>query len=132
MVAGVATSISLVGIAYYFLLRNIWAPEGLQLLADVLLHYVVPVLYMVYWWRAGSKASIPWVGPLVWSIYPVAYLAYALVRGTLIGSYPYPFIDVTILGYEQTLLNASGLLLAYIVLGLLLVALGKTSSRNVR
>ena len=132
VVAGVVTSISFVGIAYYLLLRNIWAPEGLQLLADVLLHYAVPVLYLVFWWFALPKASLRWVDPLVWSAYPAAYCAYALARGALIGSYPYPFIDVATIGYRQTLLNAFGLLLAYIALGLLFVALGRASSSSAK
>ena len=61
-----------------------------MLLADVLLHYAVPVLYLVFWWFALPKASLRWVDPLVWSAYPAAYCAYALARGALIGSYPYP------------------------------------------
>lgn len=130
VMAGVATSITLVGIAYHLLLRNIWAPEGLQWLADVLLHYAIPIAYLVYWWICVPKQSLRWVDPLIWIAYPLAYVAYALARGALIGNYPYPFIDVTAIGYEQTLLNALGLLLAFVALGLLMVALGKASSTS--
>lgn len=126
--AGVATSISLVGIAYHLLLRNVWAPEGLQWLADVLLHYAVPLLYVVHWWLAAPKASLRWVDPLIWCTYPAAYCAYALVRGALLDRYPYPFIDVNTLGYLQALLNACGLLLAFIALGVLFVVLGRAGS----
>jgi hypothetical protein len=56
--AGVATSIILS--LDYFLLRNTWNPQGLQLLADVLLHYAIPALYLIYWWfnfplRSGDR-----------------------------------------------------------------------------
>ncbi len=44
-----ATSIALVGLAYHFLLRGIWQPQGLQWLADFLLHYATPVLFSVSW-----------------------------------------------------------------------------------
>lgn len=124
---GVATSIALVAIAYHLLLRTVWDPQGLQLLADVLLHYVVPLLYLVYWWLAVPKASLSWTDPLLWSAYPAAYLVYALVRGAIIGTYPYPFIDVTEIGYGRTGINALGLLFAFIVLGALFVALGRMS-----
>ena len=126
--AGVATSISFVGIGYYLFLRNTWAPEGLDWLADVLLHYAVPFVYLAYWWLAVPKASLRWADPLIWSAYPAAYVAYVLARGARIGHYPYHFIDVTAIGYRQTLLNAFGLLLAFIALGLLFVALGRASS----
>ncbi len=130
VVTGVATSISLVGIGYYFLLRNVWAPEGLQWFADVMLHYAVPVLFLVYWWLAIPKASLRWVDPPLWSIYPAAYVVYALIRGALIDTYPYPFIDVATIGYQRALLNAFGLQLAFIAVGLLFVALGNASNQR--
>lgn len=123
--SGVAASITLVAIAYHLLLRNVWDPQGFQLVADVLLHYVVPTLYVFYWWLVVPKASLRWTDPLLWAAYPVAYLAYALVRGVIVDSYPYPFIDVAVLGYRQSVINALALLVAFIVIGLLLVALGK-------
>jgi hypothetical protein len=125
VIAGIATSIAFVGLSYHFLLRNIWSPQGAQLVADCLLHYVLPALYVLYWWFACSKAGLRWLHPLFWSLYPTAYLVYALVRGSMVGSYPYPFIDAAKLGYGQTMLNSFGLLLAFIALGMVFVALGR-------
>ena len=55
---------------------------------------------------------------------------YALIRGALIGTYPYPFIDVATIGYQRALLNAFGLQLAFIAVGLLFVALGNASNQR--
>jgi hypothetical protein len=123
--AGVATSIAFVGLAYHFLLRNSWNPQGMQLLATMLLHYVIPVLYLVHWWFDSPKASLRWILPMVWGVYPTVYLFYALIRGRLIGSYPYAFIDAATIGYGRTLINGVGLLIAFIVLGLLVAALDR-------
>lgn len=49
-------------------------------------------------------------------MYPGCYFVYALIRGHLLGTYPYPFIDVTALGYGAVLLNALGLLVAFVLL----------------
>jgi hypothetical protein len=125
VVAGIATSIAFVGLSYHFLLRNTWNPRGAQLLADVLLHYVVPALYVLYWWFESSKAALRWTHPLLWSAYPTGYLAYALIRGSITHRYPYPFIDVAALGYGRTMVNSLGLLFVFIALGLLFVALGR-------
>jgi hypothetical protein len=127
--AGVATSIVFVGLAYHFLLRNLWSPHGLSLLADTLLHYVTPAAFMVYWWFAFPKGALRWGHPFIWGLYPTAYLAYALLRGAIIGNYPYGFIDVKAIGYERTLINGVGLLIAFFVLGLILVALGRVQRR---
>lgn len=128
VVAGIATSIAFVSLSYHFLLRNTWNPHGAQLLADVLLHYAVPALYVLHWWWISTKAAaeLRWRLPLIWSIYPAVYLCYALIRGSIVGSYPYPFIDVGRLGYAHTMLNSFALLILYILLGLAFVALGRT------
>ena len=120
-----ATSIALVGLGYHFLLRHIWNPEGLQWLADVLLHYVVPVLFCLYWLLALPKQRLAWWSPLAWCAYPITYFVYALARGALLGSYPYPFIDVAAIGYNQALLNALGLLVVFVLVGWLFMALAK-------
>ena len=124
-VTGIATSIAFVGLSYHLLLRHTWNPQGVRLLADVMLHYVVPALYLLYWWLTASKAVISWMNPVTWSIYPTLYLVYALVRGNILGSYPYPFIDAAALGYGRTLRNAVGLLFVFIALGCGFVALSR-------
>ncbi len=125
-VAGCATTaILLVGIAYHFLLRHIWAPQGLQWLADVLLHYAVPALALLHWLLQRGSARLPAWAPLAWCVWPAAYLVYALGRGALLASYPYPFIDVPVIGIAQTLRNALGLLLGYLALGYLVWAVAR-------
>jgi hypothetical protein len=124
-VAGVAASIAFVGLGYHFLLRHVWNPQGAQLLADITLHYVVPVIFVAYWWVYSRTGTLRWWHPLLWSLYPIAYFAYAVVRGEIIGTYPYGFIDVSAIGYRQTVQNAFGLLFAFILLGLSFVALDR-------
>jgi hypothetical protein len=127
--ACVATSIVFVGLAYHFLLRNMWHPQGYSLLADTLLHYVTPTMFLLYWWFAFPKGALRWSYPFIWGLYPTAYLVYALIRGALIGNYPYGFIDPKAIGYEKTLINGIGLLIVFFVLGLILVALGRVQRR---
>ncbi len=118
MVLGCAvTAIVLVGIGYHLLLRNVWAPEGLQWVADVMLHYVVPLAYFAYWILFPPMQRLPTWAPLAWCLYPVAYAVYVFARGELLGSYPYHFIDVTSLGYAKVLINSLGLLIAFVVVG---------------
>jgi hypothetical protein len=118
MVLGCATTaIVLVGTVYHLLLRSLWEPEGLQWIADGILHYAVPMALFVYWIWFPPGQRLPFWAPLAWCIYPVIYLAYALARGEVIGSYPYHFIDVATLGYPRVLLNSLGLLVVYAVIG---------------
>jgi hypothetical protein len=123
--AGIAANIAFVALSYHFLLRNVWNPQGAQLLADVLLHYVIPALFITYWFVYSRTRSLRWVHPLYWSLYPTVYFVYVLVRGEIIGTYPYGFIDVSAIGYLRTTVNAFGLLGGFILLGLLFVGLDR-------
>jgi hypothetical protein len=83
VLAGITTYIAMVGAGYSLLLRHLWAPEGLQKIADVVLHDLVPVLYVVYWLIFAPKNALRWKSVLIWLTYPLAYLVFVLVRGTL-------------------------------------------------
>jgi hypothetical protein len=129
--SGVAVSIALVGLAYHLLLRQVWDPQGLQWVADVTLHYITPLLCLLHWWWVVPPAHHAWHAPALWAAWPMAYLLYALLRGHWLQNYPYPFIDVIALGYRQSLLNALGLLVVFLVLGLAFVAVARWRFRRV-
>ena len=115
---GAATAAALiVGAGYHLLLREIWDPQGAQWVADVVMHYVVPAGAFLHWLVFRPDRQLRWWAPLSWCWYPLAYFAYVMVRGEWLGSYPYPFIDVLALGYRQAMVNASGLLMGFVVLG---------------
>ncbi len=117
----IAAAITIVGLAYFFLLRHVWDPQGWHLVADVALHYVDPVLFLAYWWLAVSKSGLSWTDIPKWMLYPVGYFVYVLIRGGLTGLYPYYFIDVSALGYGPALVNALGMLVGFVVVAALLV-----------
>ncbi|MNN20078.1 hypothetical protein D3C81_1333380 [compost metagenome] len=121
--SGIAVSITLVALAYSVLLRHLWQPQGWQWLADELLHDVMPLLYLVYWWQCVAKGSLRLLHVLPWLAYPVLYFGYALVRGEWIGVYQYPFLDVAELGYTQVLGNALALCVGYVLIALLLIGI---------
>ncbi|PYB96921.1 hypothetical protein DMX04_22605 [Pseudomonas koreensis] len=126
--SGIAVSIAVVGLAYSILLRHLWHPEGWQFVADELLHDVMPLLFLGYWWCCVPKGTLRlWHLPL-WLIYPLVYFIYALLRGHLLGAYAYPFIDVAVLGYPQVLANAGGILVGFVLVGLLIIGLDRRLS----
>lgn len=114
------TAIVVVGISYHLLLRNVWDPQGWQLVADVSLHYVMPILGLLWWLWLPPQATLGRRALLVWAIYPLAYLVYALLRGAATGRYAYPFIDVAALGYPRVTINAVVLAAAFFAVGVLL------------
>lgn len=122
---GTAVYIAIVGVVYQLLLRQLWNPKGAQLLADMLLHAVIPLGYVVYWLIFAPRTGLSWRDAVVWLVYPSVYLVYVLVRGAVSGLYPYPFVDVNVLGYAGVLLRAGVLMAVFLGMGLLLVAVSR-------
>jgi len=128
--SGIAVSIIVVGAAYSLLLRQLWQPEGLQWLANEILHDVMPVLFTLYWWFYVPKGLLRVSHIGLWMLYPLLYFAYILLRGHLLGVYPYPFVDVEKLGYWQTFINAGGILAGFVAVALGVVAVDRLRGRK--
>ena len=128
--SGIAVSIIVVGAAYSLLLRQLWQPEGLQWLANEILHDVMPVLFTLYWWFCVPKGLLRVRHIGLWMLYPLLYFAYILLRGHLLGVYPYPFVDVEKLGYWQTFINAGGILAGFVAVALGVVAVDRLRGRK--
>ena len=128
--SAIAVSIAVVSLTYNVLLRHLWHPEGWQWLADELLHDVMPLLFLGYWWCCVPKGTLRVWHISVWLIYPLVYFAYSMLRGHLLAVYPYPFIDVDKLGYPQVFLNAGGLMVGFVVIGLVVIGLDRWRARS--
>jgi hypothetical protein len=104
------------GSVYHALLADLYVLTGAEAFANQLFHTVVPVLAVVGWALFGPRGLI---GPVVVAcsvVYPLVWLAFTLVRGALIDYYPYPFVDVTRLGYAQVALNCLGITVLFLAL----------------
>ncbi|MGO4255545.1 Pr6Pr family membrane protein [Marmoricola sp. RAF53] len=108
------------GLVHFFFLRPLLDLHGADLLADRLLHVVVPLLAVAGWLVLGprGRATAADVGPFL--VLPLVWLAYTLVRGAFAGWYPYPFLDVDEHGYLVVALNC--VLVAALMLALALGA----------
>lgn len=118
--------ITIVGLVYQIALRHIWDPEGMQLVVDELLHTIIPLLVILFWYfYETSSKSIKYSRIFSWALYPAIYFGYILLRGHFSGFYPYPFIDVIKIGYAKTLTNASVLILVFGAVSALFIFLGR-------
>lgn len=108
-----AAAIALVGIYVYFVLRHLAVLDGLFLLADTILHYLSPTLYLLWWIAAQRHGLLRWANLPIMLAPTLVYFLYAMARGLWVQEYPYPILNSIELGYSQVLLNA-----AYMTLGL--------------
>ncbi len=120
-----AVYITVVGLIYNIILRFQWAPQGLAKLVDELLHSVVPVLFILFWLKFVPKQSIQWKNIFPWLVYPLLYLGYTLLRGSFVNWYPYPFINVTTIGYSKALVNSGMVTVVFVVICSIFIGIAK-------
>ena len=87
------------GIVHWWLLRPLLDLHGLDYMADKLLHVAVPLMAVAGWLAFGPRDRVDRADLLAFLAIPVVWLTYTLIRGAIVGWYPYPFIDVGQHGY---------------------------------
>lgn len=125
MLTSIAVYITLVGSIYHLLLTAVWTPHGLAKVANEFLHTIIPIYVIVFWVLYEKKHKLKWKQILRWLIFPLAYLAVAMIRGRISGWYPYPFFDLNKLGISHLVLNIGMLLMYFFVLAFLFTGIAK-------
>ncbi len=126
----IAGYLIVVGVVYYALLRNIGHAQGWTLIFERALHYLTPPLFVLDWLLFVPKGPVDWKVGVLSLGFPLLYVVWTLTHGALTGWYPYPFLDVSELGYPRALRNIAGLTLAFLVLELALVGISRALGRR--
>ncbi len=128
--AGVTMYAVVVGLVYHFLLHATWNPQGLYQVANIGLHYIMPVAILIDWLAFTPKGRLRWIDAGKWLAFPLIYSVWLLLLGAVSGWYPYWFLNLPELGPGRTLLNLAGLLAFFGLIGLIVVAIDRTLGRR--
>jgi hypothetical protein len=118
--------IALVGLFFHFLLAPQYNFVGVIAVANVLLHYVAPLLYLLWWSLYSPHGALRFTDIPKMLVPPLLYLAWAVLRGAI---YPYAIIDVTRFGYAQVAINAVSVFIGLAILCCLVVIADKLLAR---
>lgn len=98
---------------------------GLMPWVNVVHHMVMPLVAVIDWLILPPAMRLAWRTAWLWVIVPVAYTAYSLVRGAIVGFYCYPFFNpARVGGYGGVAVYCLVLLVAFIVLAVAVRAVG--------
>lgn len=122
-----ATAVAMAGLVYNIVLRALWNPVHWQKLADIILHDVTPLLFVVY--LVLRRHALTWRDAFYALIPPVGYGFYAFTRGSFDGWYAYDFLDPTRLSTTRLALNMAILLIAFWITALLLIAVSRLANK---
>lgn len=110
-------AITVTGLVYHTVLAGLSELSGPGLVADTLVHTVVPLLAVVGWCLFGPRGWTSWQVVGLSVIFPLAWLTFTLVRGPLVGGFwPYPFLDVDEIGWTRAILNGAGVGVVFVTL----------------
>jgi hypothetical protein len=96
---------------------------------DFVVHKLMPVVLVADWLLDPPRHRLPPWALLAWLAFPLAWLGYTLGRGASVDWYPYPFVDVSELGYDGVLARAVVLALGFAAAGAALLWLGNRRAR---
>ncbi len=121
--------ITVTGVVYNLVLAADAKNVGWQIVANSLEHQITPVVTVVVWLLVGPRGWIN-LRTMVWAFaLPIGWLVFALIRGAIIGAYPYPFLDVVQYGYGTVLTNVAFIVLFAAVILLILWGVDALVSR---
>lgn len=125
-----ASAILLVGLVYSLALRHIWNPQGLQRVADHMLHDVTPLLF-VFAWLLFPHEGLRWKEAFWAAAPPLIYCVYAFTRGAMDDWYAYYFLDPSQMVLGLLAANMAMLMTGFVIAGLALVGIDRFLARRI-
>lgn len=119
-------------LVYQFLLSPIVNFTGLAAVSNVGLHYVVPAAAILAWVVCGPHPRSTWRALLLAMLWPLAFVVLTIGQGLVTGFYPYPFVNIAVLGFPRAALNGLGILALLLAIGAVYVLLDAWISRKLR
>ena len=104
------------GIVYHSVLSGNLELSAAGAVSNFLLHSSVPIGAVAVWLLVGPR---PRIDPATrwWSVaLPLAWIVYTFTRGSIVGWYPYPFLDVAQVGLPRSLANTAVVAVIFLVL----------------
>lgn len=114
---GIVFAVLLSGLEAQFLTAVPWD--------NTVLHYIMPFAVLVDWLLDPPHIRIGLKQALWWFVYPVAYLAYTLIRGPIANWYPYPFLNPDNNGYAAVFVVCLGVAATILIAAWIIARLGR-------
>ena len=102
---------TITGVVFSVLLSGTDVDTAIPWVNNVL-HSVMPIVIAVDWLLDPPRMRLSYRQGLTWIVYPAIWLVYTLMKGPIVGKYPYPFLDPAGGGYGTVAMYVVAILLA--------------------
>ena len=124
---GVVVYMATTGIVYQLLLADLRADDATasQWWVNLIVHQALPIAMVLDWLLDPPRIRMAFRRAVWWLAYPLGFLGYSLIRGELVGWYPYGFVDPTVDGgWTKVALYSVAITAAIVILSWLTVTVG--------
>ena len=95
---------------------------------NTVLHYIMPVAVLLDWILDRPKRKMVFQKNVLWITFPILYVTYSLIRGEIVGWYPYPFLNPAIKGYQAVIVVSAAITI--LVIGIVWALSASTQKRK--
>lgn len=122
--------ITITFVVFAILLSSFYQPTGFAAFSNLVLHYITPIAFIVDWGLTEIKVQYKWNYLLYWIIYPLCYIIFAVIHGTITGNYLYYFLDISALGILGFVMFVSILIAFGLALGCLYILINRKRTKD--
>jgi hypothetical protein len=115
---------------FAILLQVFYTPTGWAAFSNVIVHYLTPIAFIVDWVLTEYEWKYEWKYLPYWTLYPISYLLFSFIHGTITGDYIYPFLDISTRGPLMYLFILCFLLGIGIVFAGVYIAVNRKRTKN--
>lgn len=124
----VAAWMTLMSVVHALLLSG--GPQSIlqapDLSVNTMQHKVMPLVVVLDWILRPPRSRIGFARATIWTVYPLMYLGYTLVRGSRVNWYPYGFLDPgQDGGYSLMVAVCAVIMVGFLIASWLLVMIGQ-------
>lgn len=94
--------------------------RGWAVVATIGFHYIAPWATLIGWLIFGPRPRAGWTTAAWAFVWPLLWLVYTFVHGAITGWYPYPFLDVTTIGFADSVRNSAIVLAIGVVIAVVI------------
>ncbi|MCD5348296.1 Pr6Pr family membrane protein [Agromyces sp. S2-1-8] len=118
-------------VVYNTLLRDISLDQATTVpWSNEILHVWAPLYLLADWVLAPGRRPVPWRRLWTVALFPLAWAAYTMLRGAIVGWYPYPFLDPAVkpgVGYDGVLVYVVAIAAFILLVGAGVIAISRTA-----
>ena len=128
---GAVVYMSVTCIVFTLLLSNTDVDTAIPWVNTVV-HQLMPLVMVVDWLLDPPAARLTPRQGVLWLSFPLVWIVYVLVRGAIVGLYPYPFLNPANGGYQTVAVYCAAILVLLGAVCALTVVLGNAAGARQR